>query len=346
MGDIETTTRAFPLWNGNYKATGQWYSAILVNGSKGVLTEPSNSKFEAKIKLGEFGEADPEIVKSTGQQFYNIEITYAVGSGLTDLGVVSEDGLKITTKGGLGIAVLEWITEEEAVALEAEGDPIEAPPGEYKIQPEYLGKFLWLTGQPGLGKSTAAQLLCKDHGYVYYEGDCFTSCRNPYIPGEVPDPSMAQVNQRPLKGEGLAERSKICKKANDMVMGVYKGEEFNSKIMKEYYNAMCADILSERKRIGGDWAIAAVTLTREMRDHIRSRLGPDLVFVVLSMDAEENRKRVKARHHGEEQVVEMIEHVNKQCDPIGDDEENAVSVMVTTEMSKDDVVNKILELVN
>ena len=68
-------------------------------------------------------------------------------------------------------------------------------------------------------------------------------------------------------------------------------------------------------------------MTREMRDHIRqpqhnsedkiiliyicrSRLGPDLVFVVLSMDKGEIRKRVKARHHGEEQAVEMME-VNK-----------------------------------
>ena len=269
MGDKEAKSHAFALLDGNYKGTGQWYSSILINGSKGVLTEPSSSKMETKIKIGEFGEADPEIVKTTGQQFYNIEFTYSVGTDITELGVVREDGLKITTKGMMGIATLDWITEEELAAFEAEGDPIEAPPGDYKIQPEYLGKFLWITGQPGLGKSTSAQLLCKNYGYVYYEADCFGSCRNPYIPGEVPDPSMAQVNQKPLKGEGLAERKEICKRANDMFMATFKGEEFNSDIMKEFYTAMCDDILSERKRIGGDWAIAAVTMTREMRDHIR-----------------------------------------------------------------------------
>lgn len=67
---------------------------------------------------------------------------------------------------------------------------------------------------------------------------------------------------------------------------------------------MCDDILSERKRIGGDWAIATIAMTREVRDHIRSVLGPDLVFVALNMDPEENRKRVKDRHHGEEDAVE------------------------------------------
>ena len=269
MGDKEAKTHAFPLLNGNYKAIGNWYSCIVVNGSKGVFTEPTNSKRETKIKVGEFGEADPEIVKMTGQKFYNIEFSYSIGNEMTELGVVSEDGLQITTKGVMGISALEWMTEEEAAALEAEGDPIEAPPGEYKIQPEYLGKLLWITGQPGLGKSTSAQLLCKNYGYVYYEADCFGDCRNPYVPGEVPDPSMAQVNQKPLKGEGLAERLEICKKGNNGFMAMYKGEAFPSEIMKEFYTAMCNDILSERKRIGGDWAIAAVTMTREMRDHIR-----------------------------------------------------------------------------
>ena len=54
-----------------------------------------------------------------------------------------------------------------------------------------------------------------------------------------------------------------------MFMATFKGEEFNSDILREFYTAMCDDILRERKRIGGDWAIAAVTMTREMRDHIR-----------------------------------------------------------------------------
>ena len=41
--------------------------------------------------------------------------------------------------------------------------------------------------------------------------------------------------------------------------------------------------------------------------HFRSLLGPDLVFVVLRMDMEEVKKRVLARHGGNEKVVEMFE---------------------------------------
>ena len=44
-----------------------------------------------------------------------------------------------------------------------------------------------------------------------------------------------------------------------------------------------------------------------MLDIYRSRLGPDLVFVILNMDMEEVKKRVKARHHGDDQANEMME---------------------------------------
>merc|ERR1711892_69794 len=309
----ESKTHAFPLRNGNYKATNNWYSIVLVNGNKGLFKEASNMGMETKIKMGDFGDADPEIVKITGV---------------------------------MGISELEWITEEEAAALEAEGDPIEAPPGDYKIQPDYQGKFLWITGSPGLGKSTSAQLLSKNHGYVYYEADCFGNCKNPYVPKDVDSPSMAQVNQKALKGEGLEKRIEICKKGTDAFMAVFNGGKFELEgTIKEFYTCMCEDILSERRRIGGDWAVAAVALTRALRDHIRSRLGPDLIFVILSMDKEEVRKRVTARHHGEEQAAEMMEPVNKLCEPIGDDEENAVSISVTTDMTKEDVLQKILDSV-
>ena len=44
-----------------------------------------------------------------------------------------------------------------------------------------------------------------------------------------------------------------------------------------------------------------------MLDFYRSRLGPDLVFVILNMDMEAVKKRVKTRHHGEDQANEMME---------------------------------------
>merc|ERR1712123_30325 len=334
---------------GNYKATGSWYSGIVINGCKGILKEPTNAGIEVKIMIGDFGEADPEIVKTTGQKICNIRFSVSFGKEMHETGVISEDGLRITVKGMMGMTELEWITEEEAAALEAKGEPIDAPPGDYKIQPEYQGKLLWITGAPGLGKSTTAQLLGRNHGYVYYEGDCFGNFVNPYIPTDVDNPSMAQVNQRALKGEGMDKRAEICKQANEAFMVILNGGELDAEEKKKFfafYGCMSEDILFERRRIGGNFAIAAVAFTRELRKHIRSILGPELTFVILSMDKEEVRKRVLARHHGEEQAAEFMEPINKLCEPIGDDEENAVSVTVTTDMTREDVINKILDLVN
>jgi len=345
MSDKDTKTYAFPLLNGNYKATGNWYSSIVVNGSKGVMKEPSGTPHAFDIIVGEFGEADPEIIKTTQQRFYNIEFTFEFGKVMKEVGVLSEDGMKITNKGFMGICTLEWMTEEEAKALEADGDPIEAPPCPYKIQPEYLGKLLWITGPPGLGKSTSAALLSQNAGFVYYEADCYSTCKNPYIPPDNPNPSMAQVNQRPLRGEGLSERKEICRRANEAVMKIVNGEDYDEEHIKQMYTGMAEDILRERKRIGGDWAIAAFIANRDMREHIRSILGPDLIFVVLTMDMDEIKTRVTTRHHGDESVFKMFEPVIKLCEPVGEDEKKAVTVRVTSEMSREDVLAKILEMV-
>ena len=38
----------------------------------------------------------------------------------------------------------------------------------------------------------------------------------------------------------------------------------------------------------------------------RSRLGPDLVFVILDMELEQQVKRIRSRHEGDEDTVEMM----------------------------------------
>ena len=40
-------------------------------------------------------------------------------------------------------------------------------------------------------------------GFVFYEGDCYMGLKNPYIPLNVEDPSLAQKLQKNLFGDGL-----------------------------------------------------------------------------------------------------------------------------------------------
>ena len=62
------------------------------------------------------------------------------------------------------------------------------------------GKVIWLCGAPGMGKSTSAQILGRDKGYVYYEADTFGLMKNPFIDLNADNPSMAQMKQKKLKG--------------------------------------------------------------------------------------------------------------------------------------------------
>ena len=51
----------------------------------------------------------------------------------------------------------------------------------------------------GAGKSTTGQYLARHQkDYVYFEADCFFNSANPFIPLDVAEPSLAQMDQKPL----------------------------------------------------------------------------------------------------------------------------------------------------
>ena len=257
------------LKDGHYKITGNWYKVLLVEGEAATAMGTIIGDIPVAIEYGEFGEADPKISETTGQSTYSAEVTITNdGQTFKERGAITENGIKLTTKSMMGVCEYEWITEEEAAELLADGDPIDAPPAPYKLQPENQGRLLWFSGPPGLGKSTSAQLLARNNGYVYYEADCFNGCKNPYVPVDVADPTMAQNNQRPLKGEGLEKRKEAMGKMMKGFGLLMKGEH-KKDFFEEYYSLMCEDIQREKDRIGGDWAVAQCVMLRDMRDFIR-----------------------------------------------------------------------------
>jgi len=335
----------FPWLDGNYKGTG-YLEAVLIKGD--TVTNDEYPEVVMTFSHGAFGEADEEVAKATGQKISNIEIKYStLGIDVVEHGVLSKDGKNFTIKTMMGIWNLEWITAEEAIRIANDGDPIDAPPSHYKLEPERQGRLLWITGAPGLGKSTTAQILSRDHGHVYYEGDCFFMARNPYIHPDVENPSTAILDQRKLLGEEAKMRRELGSAADAQVeskMAEKKWSDFS--VMESCYALMCKDILRERKRMGGHWAIATTLIDRQIRDYVRSQLGPELQIVVLDMSLEEQMKRTRERSKGEESSVEICKAIYEISDPAQEDEPNTLALMVTPDMKPEDVVKKVLQLIN
>ena len=123
---------------------------------------------------------------------------------------------------------------------------------------------------------------------------------------------MAQIHQKSLRGAGLAERKEVLNAGNIAYEKMMQDEEFDEEALANYYLVLCDDIKRERERIGGDWAVAMVIDTRRWRDVVRSRLGPDLTFVVLDMSWEDQVERLRGRHGEDENALRIlsVSHLN------------------------------------
>ena len=118
-----------------------------------------------------------------------------------------------------------------------------------------------------MGKSTSAQILARDHGFVYYEADAFGLMKNPFIDVNAAEASLATTKQRGIKGyhyflswafitslflgTGAKERAAMLKRVNSEWGPLMKGEEYNKELIMEFYTEMAGDIMRQRERIGG-----------------------------------------------------------------------------------------------
>ena len=75
-------------------------------------------------------------------------------------------------------------------------------------------------------------------------------------------------------------------------------------------------------------------------------VGPDLLFIVLSTSKECQKKRVMARQ-GEkfpEKFMHLLIKTAELYEPAGAEEENAFNVVITETDSREDVLEKIVQL--
>ena len=125
-----------------------------------------------------------------------------------------------------------------------------------------------------------------------------------------------------------------------------EGKEFDTNNTEKYYSALCKDIKSEKKRMGGNWVVAQAVPTKHLRKHIKKELGSDVMFILLNLSKDDQRKRIIARHGEEGGFLETLVNIYDRFEPAADDEEDVITVNVTSDMSRDDLVAKIMDLIN
>ena len=129
-------------------------------------------------------------------------------------------------------------------------------------------------------------------------------------------------------GPGDKERVQLMRRANTVWGPLVAGLEYDKDILKEFFSALCHDINTQKRRIGGHWAIAQLAFKRDIRDVMRCTqqqtqqislkynvyreiLGPQLTFVNLRMSKQSCLDRLMSRHEGGDQkLMERFEVIN------------------------------------
>ena len=343
---------ATPWKNGYYKSKICPFMIHLVDGEKvlryNISGKPRNlfdPFFNCKWKYGDFGYADDAIQKVTGETRYSVKMNVPLlGDTVNLYAFLSEKGTCLTYLGlDRNVHVLRWMSRDQFKSLADSGDPYDAPPSHYKLQPEYeIGKLLWITGAPGLGKSTSGMQLSRNDGFVYYEADTFMNHLNPYLPSGVDEPTCASFKQNFLK---CVPQKRIDDVANGLpaFMGMLNGKKYDFQKLCTYYTALCENISIEQKRVGGNWAVAQAVPSRRLRDHIRTQLGPNLLFIVLNMKKEDQLERIKGRPGAGTLIINILTKCYDQFELADVGETNAINVFLTRSMTRDAVVEKIME---
>ena len=88
--------------------------------------------------------------------------------------------------------------------------------------------------------------------------------------------------------------------------------------------------------------------TRKTRDAIKEVL-PDCLFILLTLSKESQKKRIINRHGEGEEAEGMIQFaagIFEFYEKPGDGEKGTFNLDIDEDMTKEDVMNKVLEIVN
>lgn len=216
----------------------------------------------------------------------------------------------------MGTSTLLKITEEEKDAIENDYDPIDAPPGPYNLRPGIPGAVLSWTNQtfkvdkeilinredtlvlwgPGNGKvhhcpnPGQRKWICLLRSRLLHAAEkplhIFGRRKPLHRQGQSEAFKRSETSfahhlpsQVYYEGPGVKERAALLRGCNQIWGQLMKGEEHDKELFRRFYQEMARDIRRERRRIGGDFAVAHVVLHRENRDRIRQGIYHDNDYI-------------------------------------------------------------------
>ena len=108
------------------------------------------------------------------------------------------------------------------------------------------------------------------------------------------------------------------------------------------------DVLNQRKRLGGTFAVSGGAITKSHRDSIRSVIKKDLIIIVLKPANNDLYREKLLKKHGDNTSKEIIDWLTKMGDDADDisiHEGNTYEIIVQKNMSDEDVLEKVLDIV-
>ena len=330
-------------------------SKAIVKGIVEAIDNPdcTQSGFQGRWISGNFGEASEELQLITGISENNVELSYAFGPYGTKnyQGIVTQDGKScyVTSDDDPSKKLEEyhWLDEEAIKKISSGFEDINERSHPYKAQPETIigekGNLIFLSGAPGCGKSITALKLAQKEDFVYYEGDCFIRMKNPYIPLDVKEPSLAHRNQPKVRGLSSEDLSTFPAVEKLYIKDLSKGDLSKQEVIIPFLKLLSKDIVSEKKKIGGNWLVTFPVPTRKMRDVIKKECNATFINLTVSEDTQ--RTRLSRRHAKEEdgtKKVDWLTSMYNSFEPVQADEKDAYELVILPGMGKDSVAEKVL----
>ena len=330
-------------------------SKAIVKGIVEAIDNPdcTQSGFQGRWISGNFGEASEELQLITGIFENNVELSYAFGPYGTKnyQGIVTQDGKScyVTSDDDPSKKLEEyhWLDEEAIKKISSGFEDINERSHPYKVQPETIigekGNLIFLSGAPGCGKSITALKLAQKEDFVYYEGDCFIRMKNPYVPLDVKEPSLAHRNQPKVRGLSSEDLSTFPAVEKLYIKDLSKGDLSKQEVIIPFLKLLSKDIVSEKKKIGGNWLVTFPVPTRKMRDVIKKECNATFINLTVSEDTQ--RTRLSRRHAKEEdgtKKVDWLTSMHNSFEPVQADEKDAYELVILPGMGKDSVAEKVL----